>query len=247
MTADTGTGTEFDAALTLDRITVATGHLLRTASTLSDAEVRAPSLLPDWSRAHVLTHLARNADGGSRLLSWARTGVEAAEYPSLEARAEEIEAGAGRGAADLVADLSDSAARFADEYRRMPTAAWARTVRWTRGQEHPAARAADSRLSEVLVHHADLDAGYTPAQWPTEFVHAMLIRTVASFAARGDTPAMHLLATDTGSSHRIGTGQQAPFISGTQSALLAWLMGRSRGDGLSLRNAAALPQPPFLY
>ena len=29
----------------------------------SDADVRAPSLLPGWSRGHVLTHIARNADG----------------------------------------------------------------------------------------------------------------------------------------------------------------------------------------
>ncbi|MFI9324466.1 maleylpyruvate isomerase N-terminal domain-containing protein [Kitasatospora aureofaciens] len=53
----------------------ATGLLLRTAARLCDAGVRAPSLLPGWSRGHVLTHLARNADGGRRLPSWARTGV----------------------------------------------------------------------------------------------------------------------------------------------------------------------------
>jgi maleylpyruvate isomerase len=34
----------------------------------------APSALPGWSRAHVLTHVARNADAMINLLTWARTG-----------------------------------------------------------------------------------------------------------------------------------------------------------------------------
>jgi uncharacterized protein (TIGR03083 family) len=162
MTADH----EFDPADVLDQIVAASERLLDTTARLSDADVRAPSLLPGWSRGHVLTHLARNADGGSNLLVWARTGVETPEYPSMAARAEQIEAGAGRRAEVLLADVCHSAARFAAEYARMPEQAWNRIVRWTGGTEHPAARAADSRLCEVLVHHVDLGAAYTPAQWP---------------------------------------------------------------------------------
>ncbi|WP_406438487.1 maleylpyruvate isomerase family mycothiol-dependent enzyme [Streptomyces sp. NBC_01613] len=246
MTAETDAG--FDPAATLDQISAATAQVLDTAAQFTDADVRAPSLLPNWSRGHVLTHLARNADGGRRLLIWARTGVEMAEYPSVAARAEEIEAGAGRSADELVADLRDSAARFAAEYRRMPLAAWSRTVRWTRGQEHPAARAADSRLCEVLVHHVDLGAGYTPAQWLAEFVDAMLSRVVASFSAREDAPAMRLHATDTGARHDIRpTAGPAPMIHGTGSSLLAWLMGRSQGADLVAEGCPRLPEPPFLY
>jgi maleylpyruvate isomerase len=85
----------------LAEITTATRALLATAAKLDDDDVRAPSLLPGWTRGHVLTHVARNADGGTRLLTWARTGAESYEYPSLEARAAEIEDGAGRPATDL--------------------------------------------------------------------------------------------------------------------------------------------------
>jgi uncharacterized damage-inducible protein DinB len=46
----------------LDRLAAATDRVLATATTLSDAEAREPSLLPGWSRGHVLTHIARNAD-----------------------------------------------------------------------------------------------------------------------------------------------------------------------------------------
>ncbi|MEU6967194.1 maleylpyruvate isomerase N-terminal domain-containing protein [Kitasatospora aureofaciens] len=102
----------FDPAAELARIRAATGLLLRTAARLCDADVRAPSLLPGWSRGHVLTHLARNADGGRRLLSWARTGVPTPEYPGLAERDARIEAGAGRGAAELVADRARERGRL---------------------------------------------------------------------------------------------------------------------------------------
>nr|WP_254126579.1 maleylpyruvate isomerase N-terminal domain-containing protein [Amycolatopsis sp. CA-230715] len=38
-------------------------RLPRSVRRLGDADVRAPSALPGWSRAHVLAHLARHADG----------------------------------------------------------------------------------------------------------------------------------------------------------------------------------------
>jgi maleylpyruvate isomerase len=237
----------FDPASLLERIEAETRRLLDTVAALDDAGVRAPSLLPGWSRGHVLTHLARNADGGRRLLSWARTGIETAEYASMAARAREIEAGAGRRATDLLADVRHSAARFAQEYVQMPTPAWGRTVRWTSGQQHPAARAADSRLTEVLVHHVDLDAGYTPGDWPPDFVATMLDRIVASLAVRPDTPALRLHAADIDRRYEIGHPAGAQLVGGSAPSVLAWLMGRSSGTDLETSDAPAPPTMPFLY
>ena len=62
-----------EASHSLDRLAAATERLLATATALGDAQVREASLLPGWTRGHVLTHLARNADGMINLLSWART------------------------------------------------------------------------------------------------------------------------------------------------------------------------------
>jgi uncharacterized protein (TIGR03083 family) len=73
-----------EASHSLDRLAAATGLLLATAAALGDAEVRGPSLLPGWSRGHVLTHIARNADGLGNLLRWARTGAETPMYASAE-------------------------------------------------------------------------------------------------------------------------------------------------------------------
>ncbi|MFE9102317.1 maleylpyruvate isomerase family mycothiol-dependent enzyme [Actinomadura geliboluensis] len=226
--------------ISLAEITAATRDLLATAARLDDADVRAPSLLPGWTRGHVLTHVARNADGGTRLLTWARTGVESYEYPSLQARAAEIEAGADRPAATLLADVRQSADQFADAYTRMPDEAWNRTVQWTTGARHPAARAADARLTEVLVHHVDLDAGFTPGDWPADFTARSLTSVTASFVRRADAPDLHLRATDTGQED--GTGGH--LVSGPATSLLAWLLGRSPGTDLTGADNIAIP---FLY
>jgi maleylpyruvate isomerase len=74
------------------RIQTATGLLNVTAAALTDDQAGEPSLLPGWSRGHVLTHLARNADGLHNLLIWARTGAETPQYPSWDVRELAIEA-----------------------------------------------------------------------------------------------------------------------------------------------------------
>jgi len=68
-----------------------------SASRMTDDSCRAPSLLPGWSRGHVLAHWARNADGQTRMLQAAMSGEVAAQYPGGDAeRAADIEIGADR-------------------------------------------------------------------------------------------------------------------------------------------------------
>ncbi|WP_207401052.1 maleylpyruvate isomerase N-terminal domain-containing protein [Actinomadura roseirufa] len=56
MASDLGAG--YEPAALLDRIIAATEYLIITTGGLGDDDMRAPSLLPGWTRAHVLTHLA---------------------------------------------------------------------------------------------------------------------------------------------------------------------------------------------
>ena len=114
-----------------------TDRLLATADALTDSEAAAPSRLPGWTRGHILTHLARNADGFRNLLTWARTGTETPMYPSEEARDRSIEAGAGRSAAELAADVRASAAALAGAAEGLPAEAWDATVS-RRGDRFPA-------------------------------------------------------------------------------------------------------------
>jgi maleylpyruvate isomerase len=233
------------AAELSQRVDVASARVLATAASITDEQAREPSSLPGWSRGHVLTHLARNADGLRNLLIWARTGVVTPQYPSVEVRNEEIEVGAGRPARELVVDFADSATALDDEAGRLRDADWAAEVHGIRGAPHPAWYSLWRRLSELEIHHVDLDAGYRPADWPADFARECLERATDSF--RGpDSPAALLRATDDGGEHRIGPPEQetAVTITGRSHELLAWLLGRSGGGDLSGTPAGPLPAVP---
>lgn len=239
------------------RLADATSRLLANTASITDGQAREPSLLPGWSRGHVLTHLARNADGLRNLLIWARTGVVTPQYPSLQARDDAIEAGAGRTAGQLLADLRESAAAFRAEAAGMPERAWQVSVHGVRGRGHPAWYTLARRLSEVEIHHVDLAAGYQASDWPGWFVAERLESITAEFAGRADVPAARLTDTGPGSAagpasagYRIGTpaasgaGEPEVRISGPSWLLLAWLTGRSTGAGLTADPPGPLPALP---
>jgi maleylpyruvate isomerase len=230
-----------EASHSLDRLAAATGRLLASAAALSDARAREPSLLPGWSRGHVLTHVARNADGLGNLLRWARTGTETPMYASAQSRNADIEAGAGRPAADLAADVHASAAAFAAEAAGVPDDAWTVHVRALSGPPFAALGVLDRRLSEVEIHHVDLAAGYAPGDWPDDFVADALGRVAGSFAGRDDTPRCRVWAERAPHGYRIGpegTGGPPVTVSGEPAELLAWLLGRSSGATLRVSGEA---------
>jgi maleylpyruvate isomerase len=224
-----------------ERIDAATGRLLADVGALTDDQVSDRSLLPGWSRGHVLTHIARNADGLRNLLAWARTGIETRQYPSRQAREADIAAGAGRTAAELAADLEESAARFASDAASMPESAWATEVQDMLGAAHPAWFVLFRRLTEIEVHHVDAGLGYRPADWPQPFVTDLLERVLGDFAVRADVASCVLKGTDTGRSLRTGPEPEADeavmIVSGPERDLLAWLIGRAAGTGLSVTGA----------
>ncbi|HET9895677.1 MAG TPA: maleylpyruvate isomerase family mycothiol-dependent enzyme [Streptosporangiaceae bacterium] len=174
---------------------------------LRNARAREPSLLPGWTRGHLLTHLARNADGLCNLLTWARTGVMTPQYPSAAARDEDIETGAGRSAAELRADVAESAAALAAEAASLSEAAWQASVHGIRGKAHPAWYTLTRRLPELEIHHVDLGIGYRVADWPDGFAAERLPDVAGSFAGRDNPPACPVEVTCTGQAFRIGTAE----------------------------------------
>src|SRR5207245_7746700 len=143
---------------------------LATASTLDDGAARRPSLLPNWSVGHVLTHLARNADGHTRRLEAALQGGEMARYPGgPEQRDREVEQGVGRPAAELLADVAASARRLEETWAQCERAGWPHS-NLLAGDRFPTTESPIRRLREVEVHHVDLGLGYTSADWPDPYV-----------------------------------------------------------------------------
>jgi maleylpyruvate isomerase len=158
----------------------ATQRLLDDARTIPEVELRAPSLLPGWTRAHVLAHVARNADAMRNLLIGARSGQDRAAYASAHAREADIERGAAMTAKDLVADLADSSMALRTIVKQLPDQAWQVRVRMLDSAPFPAAELLTRRLVEVELHHCDLAVGYGPADWPAAFAAMELAEPMRS-------------------------------------------------------------------
>ncbi|MDG4782680.1 maleylpyruvate isomerase family mycothiol-dependent enzyme [Micromonospora sp. WMMD961] len=232
-----------DPLLLMGEVDAATSRLLRTAASFDDADLAAASLLPGWTRGHVLAHLARNADGFVNLLTAARTGQALPMYASLKVRATDIETGSGRPPAEHLDDLRRSADLFAEAVAAMPAEAWAATVQARMGP-WPAALLVWGRLREIEVHHLDLAADYRAADWSDTFAHRLLREAASHHATRPTAPAM-VLRLD-GSEHEVVIGDRdgAPIVAGPAPDLAAWLIGRADGVTLSVTPDGPLPTPP---
>ncbi|MET8541314.1 maleylpyruvate isomerase family mycothiol-dependent enzyme [Kitasatospora sp. NPDC004799] len=232
------------AASWLSQVEEGTRRLLDTVAELKPDAAAEPSALPDWTKGHVLAHLARNADSLVNLLTGARTGTDVPQYASGEARDQEIERDAPRPPAVQLADLRESHERFARAAALMTSEAWAAPVRHRTGYVFPAHEIPHKRLLELEYHHVDLGAGYTPEHWSADFAAAEFRKLAAKLAGAAGLPAVELVAEDTGERAAIGTGEPALTVEGPVRALTAWLSGRSAGDGLRRSPDTALPQLP---
>jgi maleylpyruvate isomerase len=163
-----------------DQLDHSTQRLLGTARVIPDSELRQPSLLPGWTRGHVLTHLARNADAMRNVLAGARSGQERRMYASLEGREEEINQGAGRSSKELAEDLASSAMALRTVMAGLPDDAWRFPVRVPDSGPFPAGQLLTRRLVEVELHHCDLGYGYGPADWPASFARLELPEPLAA-------------------------------------------------------------------
>jgi maleylpyruvate isomerase len=171
----------------LERLRASHNRLLSRLENLTDELARQPSLLPGWSVGHVLTHLARNADSVVHRLQGAARDEVVDQYPGGPAgRNADIEAGAGRSAADLVTDVRQAGLAVEHEAAGLPGEAWGRLSRDLSGALSPAEAVLLGRIREVEVHHVDLGLGYRPADWPVEFVTETLASELPKLGARAD-------------------------------------------------------------
>ena len=186
----------------------------------------------------MLTHVARNADAHTNLLTWARTGVETPAYPSPEARVAGIEAGARRPLREQIEDIRAAHERFADAGAAMPAEAW--TVMLP-GVGASTATVPWMRLREVEVHHVDLGDRYTPADWSDAFALRLLREIVTG--AGPDWPSMILRPYGIEHPLTIGSAPNPPVVGGPTRSLAAWLAGRGDGADLTVSPDGELPTP----
>jgi maleylpyruvate isomerase len=228
----------------LAAVAAATGRFVAAVASLDDADVVGPTLIPPWTRGHVVTHVARAADSYRRLLAGAVEGREVPQYPSMEFRAEQIEAGARRPVVALVEDLTRASDAFDQAMRDLPDHARATQVRMRPGElRHPSALPW-IRVREIEVHHVDLALGYGFADIPADTARWIVDDILFEHARRDPLPSLHLAATDTDLHRELGP--PTPALRGTQAGLLAWLSGRSSGDDLTRDDAGSGAAPYWI-
>ena len=198
----------------LNDLTTSHARLAKLVDGLTEADVRAASALPDWTRGHVLTHLAELADALTRQVTEAMAGRLVDVYDGgRPARAAAIEAGAGRPAADLAAAVVASSTRFTTVLSTVDD--WGRPVRYRDGT---LTDIAVCRWREVELHTTDLALGYGPERWSADLCHH-LVELRADRALTIVTPERTWTA---------GTGDPLT-VTGTLTAVAAWLTGRAGG------------------
>jgi maleylpyruvate isomerase len=177
--------------------------LITHVRSVADGAPSAPSMLPGWSRGHVLTHIARNGDSHVVMLDGRP------QYPSAETRNRDIDLGAERAWADLVEDVESASSAVDRAFAAQHD--WSGTAS-TIGGQRPLVLLPLLRQREVEVHRVDLDLGYGFADMPTDYVDRDLIVMETMWASR--QPA--------------GTsGLPDEVIAAEPWIRLAWLMGRA--------------------
>lgn len=223
------------------QVQAATHRLLGDTISITDEGWRAPSLLPGWSRGHVATHLARNADALARVIGGAVRGEPVPMYPDDTARDTEIEQGAGRNGLDLQIDLDTSAERLGAAFDSVEAGHWDAEVTLRDGATKPVRALPLARLAEVVLHHLDLDCGFVADDLAVDTAVLVMDGTVARIGGREGAPSLTLNAAE-GGHWQLGSGDRE--LSGSTAALLSWLAGRNP-DAAGVDGADGLAPPSF--
>jgi len=192
----------------------------------------ASSLLPGWTRAHLASHVARNADALGNLLRWAATGIETPMYESPEQRDRDIEAGSRRPEGAIIDDVVAANGRLEALAASMDRDAWSVPLRTRRGREIAASEVPYMRNREVWLHAADLGGPTGFRDIPPELVVVFLDDVAREFADRADCPALLLIAPDFDRRWRIGPLAATPErVERPAGELLELVSGRAAGSG----------------
>ena len=237
---------EIRAALQL--VNEGTSYFDRVLDALPDAGLTGASLLPGWTRQHVIAHVAFNAQALMRLVEWAATGVESRMYESTAAREAQINDGQHLPAGKLRALHRESAEALDAAWRGLSDEAWQAQVRMQSGPPFPAITTIWMRTREVWLHAVDLDSGASIDDFPANLVDHLLANVLSAWRNRQaaeDVPNFVLVPTDQGATRGVGAldDPEAIFLRGTAVDLTRWATGRGF-LGITAESGGPVPTAP---
>lgn len=203
----------------------------RTISDLTAEQLRGPSLLPGWSRAHVIAHVALNAEGFVAVANTPEGLWPALMYPGgTTERDRDIATLAHSSTSQLLDRFREANACFIETWdppcplRDCATA-----------EGHPtfsSSSVLQRRLRELQVHLIDLDVGDVGIDvWMPAFVEADLGLQWPTVAHRTSQP----VVVDDEFGVRWETGpstSRGPTPVVTRRQLLAWVLDRGTIEGM---------------
>lgn len=200
----------------------ATQRLLGDTIAIADSDWTAPIQLPGWTRAHVAAHLALGADAMVEAVEATRAGRPVRPRTPAETMGD-LELGAMRTGLELQIGLDTSAGRLQKLLDSLEPDEWSLTVTWD-GIEVPLFALPLARLVEIVIHHVDLDCGYTLINLDARVARWMLEWETRHYP-RALRPGIDL-RSDTGFRATLGDTSDLVTVTGSDASLVGWLTGR---------------------
>jgi len=215
------------------------GMLMATVASFADDELSRSSKCDGWTRAHVISHLARGADAMTTLVTWAVTGQHTPDYDSPDQRDADIEAGAKRSAAELTADLEQATARLVEAFQALKDGVRVETLQMMfSGAINPYSLPA-RRTTELIIHHDDLDTTWEWHEADTDSILDAIEVCVRRLQITPGSPGLHIIAGE-GDEWTVGDGSYR--IEGYYDELLPFLAREQVEEGLQYEGK--LPKLP---
>jgi len=218
-----------DGCLDLAQVRVhrheATQSLLGDTIAITDEQWAEPSHLPGWTRAHVATHIARNADAFVRVMGQMRSGKPTSMYESAAQARQDIERGSERSALELQVDLDASAGRLHSHLKELMSMPPDRMVQLSPTRVERLDRLPLARLNEVVLHHIDLDVGFTYLDIGGQVAAWLLEYNAHRIGRNAKYPAIRI-NSESGVTAVVGGVGRVTLVTDTDNFLLAWLTGR---------------------
>ncbi|MEV2221296.1 maleylpyruvate isomerase family mycothiol-dependent enzyme [Nocardia vinacea] len=203
-----------------------TAYFAQRLAELTDVELDGDTLLPGWTRRHLLAHVGYNAAALCRLLDWAATGVETPMYTSVEQRAREIDEGSTLSPAALRNLFTHTAARLDEKWRNLPSAAWTAEVRTAQGRLVPATETAWMRTREVWIHAVDLANDGRFGDFPVAVLDTLLTDIVDMWRKKNVGIGLVLAVEDRSPIAMHHDSPPTSTVTGPLAAVVRWAAGR---------------------
>ncbi|MEV6281756.1 maleylpyruvate isomerase family mycothiol-dependent enzyme [Kribbella sp. NPDC051770] len=209
-------------------------RLIEVVAGVDEAAAREPSMLPGWSRAHVMAHLVGFSDAMTRQVTEANARRLVEFYDGgMPARVAAIESRSTEPVDVLKREIARATAAL--------VSAWGQVEDWSRPVTHRNGTLADTVYTgwrELTIHTADLGLSHaTTDDWPEDFCLHLL-----DFL-RPRVPAGTQLVLQA-PNHRWTEGESDQVVvEGNLTDLTAWLAGRRPQRELTGDLPELLPWP----